>query len=88
MSQVRTLAEDELAQEIQLLPGVASVDVFGGHERSINILLDKTRLSAYNLSPEEVTLGLKQQNIDFPPGGKLIHDQEELSVTLMPQSPI
>lgn len=81
LSQVRTLAEDELAQEIQLLPGVASVDVFGGHERSINILLDKTRLSAYNLSPEEVTLGLKQQNIDFP-GGKLIHDQEELSVTL------
>jgi multidrug efflux pump subunit AcrB len=51
LTQIRALAEDELVQKLQLLEGVAAVDIFGGYRRSINILLDKNRLAAHKVSP-------------------------------------
>jgi len=81
LTQIRALAEDELVQKLQLLEGVAAVDIFGGYRRSINILLDKNRLAAHKVSPHEVMTALQQQNTDAP-GGKIISGPQEIAITV------
>lgn len=81
LAEIRTVAEDKLAKEVQLLDGVAAVDVFGGYQRSVNVRLDKSRLAACHVSPDEVLAALQQQNIDAP-GGKIIRGPEELGVVI------
>ena len=51
LTQIRALDEYALEPKLQLLEGVAAVDIFGGYRRSINILLDKNRLAAHKVSP-------------------------------------
>ncbi len=63
LSQVRSLAENELKARLQLVEGVAAVDVFGGYQRQVNVHLDRERLEATGVTPEQVTGALRQQNI-------------------------
>ncbi|MCF8011330.1 MAG: efflux RND transporter permease subunit [Clostridiales bacterium] len=59
---VRSLAEDEIKDRLQLVEGVAVVDVFGGHQRQVNVQLDRERLKAMHIAPAQVAKSLKQKN--------------------------
>lgn len=65
---VRRLAEDVLAPEIQRVPGVAVVDVFGGHEPEISVQVDRTALEAYRLTIGQVAVALQDHNVSMPAG--------------------
>ncbi len=65
---VRRLAEDVLAPEIQRVPGVAVVDVFGGHEPEISVQVDRTSLEAYRLTIGQVAAALQDHNVSLPAG--------------------
>ncbi len=57
-----------LIPEIQRIPGVAQAQVFGAKDYSMRIWLKPDRLTANNLSPQEVLNAIKDQNLEAAPG--------------------
>ena len=62
------LADETIAERLEQLPGVSSVEIVGGQEREIRIEVDNDRLRAYNLSITHVSQALQRENLDFPTG--------------------
>lgn len=62
------LADENIAERLEQLPGVSSVEIVGGQEREIRIEVDNDRLRAYNLSITHVSQALQRENLDFPTG--------------------
>jgi len=65
---VRRLAEDVLAPEMQRVPGVAIVDVFGGYQPEISVQVDRNRLEAHRLRLGAVVEAIRSHNISAPAG--------------------
>ncbi|MFZ5968325.1 MAG: efflux RND transporter permease subunit [Bacillota bacterium] len=77
MEKIRQLVEDKIGYDIQLVEGVAAVNIFGGYNAEIQVELDKGKLDAYGISPQQVSNTLAQNNIKAP-GGKLIEQNKEI----------
>ncbi len=65
---VRRLAEDVLAPEIQRVAGVAIVDVFGGHQPELSVLVNRNRLEAHRLPLAAVVNAIRTHNVSAPAG--------------------
>src|ERR687892_2583516 len=61
-------ADRYVKNQIQTLPGVAEVQIFGERRYAMRIWLDPLRLAAYDLTPEDVEDALRAQNIEVPAG--------------------
>lgn len=59
LTDVRELADNAIKDRLQMLPGVAAVDVFGGHKRQLEISLDRNRLAAYSVDATAVAAMLQ-----------------------------
>ncbi len=53
---------------LQTLPGAADVRVFGERRFSMRIWLDRNKLAAYRLTPQDVEDALRRQNVEIPAG--------------------
>jgi len=62
------LVDKQISDELKRVPGVGAIQMYGGLERQINVKLDRGRLEAYNLSVEEISRRLKEENITLPAG--------------------
>jgi hydrophobic/amphiphilic exporter-1 (mainly G- bacteria), HAE1 family len=54
--------------EIQRVPGVGSAQVFGAKDYSMRIWLQPDRLTANNISVQEVLAAIRDQNVESAPG--------------------
>ena len=68
LSQIRLLAENQIEDQILTLPGIADVDVFGGHQPEVKVRVGRDRLAANGLSIGEVVAALAKQNVSAPAG--------------------
>ncbi len=66
--EIRRLAEDILAPELQRVAGVALVDVFGGHQPEISVLVDRNKLEAYHLRLPMIVNAITTHNVSLPAG--------------------
>lgn len=67
---LRIFADEELARELAVVPGVAAVDVSGGALEEVQVHLDLQRLQASGLGILEVIQALEAENQDVS-GGRL-----------------
>ncbi|MCS6960233.1 MAG: efflux RND transporter permease subunit [Pseudanabaenaceae cyanobacterium SKYGB_i_bin29] len=67
---LRIFAEEELARELSVVPGVAAVDVVGGQTEEVTVKLDFARLQAQGLTVADVLTALQKRNQDIS-GGRL-----------------
>lgn len=65
---LRKLVEDSIKPVLGQVPGVASVAVSGGEVREIQVLADRERLDAAQLSITDLADKLRSQNLDVPAG--------------------
>ncbi|WP_309570596.1 efflux RND transporter permease subunit, partial [Deinococcus sp.] len=65
---VTTYAEDVLVPRLERVDGVADVSISGGPQRQVQVLLDPSRLQAYNFSPGRVTQAIGASALDLPAG--------------------
>jgi len=65
---LRVIVEDEIARELEALPGVAAARVKGGYEKEILIKLDEKQLAAFKIRFSTVTTRLAQENINLAGG--------------------
>lgn len=68
LAQVRLLVDNDIKDELLRLPNVADVDTFGGHKLQVNVWLDRDRLEAYGLTPQDVVTAVSEYNITAPAG--------------------
>src|SRR6187455_3645881 len=65
---LRELAQNEISPRFERVDGVAAVNVNGGLRRQIHVELSKEKITALNLSVNQVVQGLKLENQNTPLG--------------------
>jgi HAE1 family hydrophobic/amphiphilic exporter-1 len=65
---LQNYAKINIIPELQRVPGVGQAQVFGARDYSMRIWLKPDRLTAYNLSAQEVLASIKEQNVEAAPG--------------------
>jgi len=63
------LIDKKVGDALRQLPGVGTVQLFGGLERQINIWINKERLEGYGFSILDIQNALRQENVTQPLGG-------------------
>ncbi|MBM3631428.1 MAG: efflux RND transporter permease subunit, partial [Alphaproteobacteria bacterium] len=61
-------ADSILKSSIESVPGVSTVEVFGGSEIQMNIVLDPTKMASYNISASDVSNALRTHNFQKSAG--------------------
>ncbi|CAL1517403.1 efflux RND transporter permease subunit [Chitinophaga sp. MM2321] len=65
---LQNYAKINIIPEIQRVKGVGQAMVFGAKDYSMRIWLKPDRLTAYNMSPQEVLGAIRDQNLEAAPG--------------------
>ncbi|MGA7934009.1 MAG: efflux RND transporter permease subunit [Kovacikia sp.] len=73
---LRVFADEELARELGVVPGVASADVSGGVQEEVRVQIDFNRLQAIGVGLTDVLDGLEQRNQDVS-GGRILGKTSE-----------
>ncbi|MGB4704075.1 MAG: efflux RND transporter permease subunit [Candidatus Saccharicenans sp.] len=66
--QARKIIDEQMLYRLERAPGVASVDVWGGREREIQINLLPEKIKALGLPLDTIISRLRQENVDIPAG--------------------
>lgn len=77
--EVTDYADRFVKDRLQNLPGVAEVRIFGARTPAMRIWLDRLRLAAYGLTPQDVEAALRRQNVEVP-AGRIESQQREFTV--------
>ncbi|HEY9825044.1 MAG TPA: efflux RND transporter permease subunit [Stenomitos sp.] len=75
-SDLRVFAEEELARELGVVSGVAAVDITGGVEEEVRVLVDLDRLQAQGVGLNAVLEELSATNQDVS-GGRILGQNSE-----------
>lgn len=67
-SDLYDLIDKRVADALRQLPGVGTVQMFGGLERQINVWLDRQRLEGYGLSILDIENAIRKENVSKPLG--------------------
>src|SRR5438477_8830426 len=62
------LAVEVVSIRLEAIQGVGGINVNGGNQRQIKVLLDPNAMRAYNVSPVQVTQALQRENQEVPAG--------------------
>ncbi|HKV36704.1 MAG TPA: efflux RND transporter permease subunit [Pyrinomonadaceae bacterium] len=75
------LASYVVRPQLARLPGVATVAVAGGKTREFHVTIDPEKLTAHNVSVQQVTEAIRNSNIIVSPG--LIEENHQLELALI-----
>src|SRR6476620_4870678 len=76
------IADKQVRRALETVDGVGGVDINGAQARQINIFLDLDKLSAYNLTAQNVEGAVRTENIEAP-GGRIVRGETEVGVRTM-----
>jgi hydrophobe/amphiphile efflux-1 (HAE1) family protein len=77
--EISDYAENVIAQNLQTIPGVSNVQIWGQKRYAMRIRLNPKELSAYNLTALDVKQALDRENIELPTG-KIAGNKTELTI--------
>lgn len=69
-------ADRFIAERVQNITGVAEVRIQGQRQFAMRIWLDRSRMSAYNITVQEIEAAVKAQNVEIPSGRIESSDRE------------
>src|ERR1043165_4236222 len=75
------IANYTVRPQLARLPGVATVAVAGGKTREFHVTIDPEKLTAHNVSAQQVTEAIRNSNIIVSPG--LIEENHQLELALI-----
>ena len=62
LDQIRAVIDEKITSDLMSIDGVASVEVYGGRRRSIEVLLDEETMKAYGLTVGQVASRISEQS--------------------------
>ncbi|MDP2647157.1 MAG: efflux RND transporter permease subunit, partial [Desulfobacterales bacterium] len=66
--ELRKIIDDRVKYRIERIPGVASLDIYGGLEREIHVNLDQEKIKALGLPLDRILTRIKDENLNLPAG--------------------
>lgn len=72
-------AENVLMENLQTIPGVSQVQIYGQQKPAMRLWIDPQKLISYNLTIADVNNALFKENVEMP-GGKIRGDETELTI--------
>ena len=81
-----TYADEVLREQLQRINGVGDVTLNGLRLRQVRIWLDAAKMQAYQVSPADVVVALKRENIELP-GGRIETQTKEYTVRIKGEFP-
>ncbi len=72
-------AENVIAERLQTIPGVSSVQIWGQKRYAMRLWIDPIKLTSYGVTVADVRNALQKQNVELP-SGKLTGNATELTV--------
>lgn len=72
-------AENVIAERLQTIPGVSSVQIWGQKRYAMRLWIDPVKLNSYGVTVSDVRTALESQNVELP-SGKLTGANTELTV--------
>ncbi|MCO6148210.1 efflux RND transporter permease subunit [Flavobacterium sp. NRK1] len=75
-------AENVIAERLQTIPGVSSVQIWGQKKYAMRLWLDPIKLNSYGITVSDVRSALDSQNVELPTG-KLTGANTELTIKTM-----
>ncbi|MEX0912075.1 MAG: efflux RND transporter permease subunit, partial [Gemmatimonadota bacterium] len=78
------LADEDLSERISRVSGVAGIQIVGGRQAEIEVLVDPERLQAYGLTLQDVTGLIGAENVSVP-SGQIIGPESETPVRVVGQ---
>jgi len=72
-------ADNVIAQRLQTIPGVSSVQIWGQRKYAMRLWIDPVKLASYGCTVSDVRDALDAQNVELP-SGKLTGNNTELTV--------
>lgn len=72
-------AENVIAERLQTIPGVSTVQIWGQKRYSMRLWIDPVKLNSYGVTVSDVRTALTSQNVELPTG-KLTGANTELTV--------
>ncbi len=80
--QVSDYAENVIAERLQTIPGVSTVQIWGQKKYAMRIWMDPAKLASFKLTPLDVKQALDRENVEMP-SGKIAGNTTELTVKTM-----
>ncbi|MEE4277807.1 MAG: efflux RND transporter permease subunit [Halieaceae bacterium] len=74
--EITDYAERYIVDRLAVLPGVASVSLHGGAQRSMRIWVDRDKLSARQMAISDIMDALRRENLELPAGRLESYDLE------------
>jgi len=68
LEDIRDIASGEIKHRLLKTKGVANVDIFGGYEKELQIIVDKNRLDQYHLSLGNIIATLQKNDNEYAVG--------------------
>ncbi len=68
LEDIRDIASSDIKHKLLMTQGVANVDIFGGYEKELQIIVDKAKLDSYHLSLGEVIATIQKNNNEYAIG--------------------
>ncbi|MDQ2696992.1 MAG: efflux RND transporter permease subunit [Pseudomonadota bacterium] len=66
--EISDIADRQVRDRLETISGVASVRIVGERRYAMRVWLDRARLAAYALTPQDVENALRAQNLEVPSG--------------------
>jgi multidrug efflux pump len=77
--EISDFAENVLAERLQTIPGVSTIQIWGQKKYAMRMRIDPVKLSAYGLTPQDVKTALDRENVELPTG-KVAGNTTELTL--------
>jgi hydrophobic/amphiphilic exporter-1 (mainly G- bacteria), HAE1 family len=78
-AELRRISEHEIEPRMERIPGIASAVTTGGMAREIKVLVDPSRLHAFNIPIQQVVQALQINNLQIP-SGYIDNAKQEFSI--------
>jgi hydrophobic/amphiphilic exporter-1 (mainly G- bacteria), HAE1 family len=76
------IADEQIKERLESLSGVGQVQLVGGADREIQIVLNPDAMRSFHVTLTEVAAALRQQNLELP-AGRIPQGSQELTVRTM-----
>ncbi|MCL2877923.1 MAG: efflux RND transporter permease subunit [Acidobacteria bacterium] len=80
--EISEIVDKQIKQVLETVNDVGEVTFSGNRPREIQLLLDKNRMNAYNLTVDQVRQAVQRQNVEIP-GGSFIAGPAEIALRTM-----
>src|SRR6056297_1127660 len=80
--ELTSIAENIFKEQLQTIPGVSEIRIWGSREYAMRLWMDPIKLAAYSVTPLDVQQALSRENVELP-SGRIEGSTTELTVRTM-----